>query len=310
MISFCTDLNSGVPARSSSSKSAASTVVTTAPARSIRSSPRSWSSAWREPTASAATWTSRPLPSRSWTVWLTHTCVSIPHTSACPAPPRSKPSARTAEKTVFSMRGSCSSPTSGAVWPRPFGYCSLTSTGISRMRAPCSSLALDSATGRKRSYWRKPSWTSTTTSAARPRSSRVIGSPRGSRAHHREGPVAVRDGAARERQRDPPAHPAPGETAVLRAALPAVLACHPLLLEVHEHGVGRLAHGDPRGGHSEQRRPRAHPLDQRLQRELAGDDEPRVQGGERRLQSGGSHRRLLEGHFLLLARMRGVVGGD
>ena len=41
MMSFCTALNSGVPARSSSSNSAASTVLTTAPARSMRSSPRS-----------------------------------------------------------------------------------------------------------------------------------------------------------------------------------------------------------------------------------------------------------------------------
>ena len=41
MISFWTDLNSGVPARSSSSNSAASTVPITAPAPSRRSRPRS-----------------------------------------------------------------------------------------------------------------------------------------------------------------------------------------------------------------------------------------------------------------------------
>ena len=40
-ISFCTALNSGVPARSSSSNRAASTVLTTAPARCRRSSARS-----------------------------------------------------------------------------------------------------------------------------------------------------------------------------------------------------------------------------------------------------------------------------
>ncbi len=47
MMSFWMALNSGLPARSSSSKSAASTVVTTAPARSIRSRPRRWSTVAR-----------------------------------------------------------------------------------------------------------------------------------------------------------------------------------------------------------------------------------------------------------------------
>src|SRR5207245_3305044 len=140
-ISFCTALNSGVPARSSSSNRAASTVLTTAPARSMRSSPRAWSSSWRDPTASAGTCTSMPLARRSCTVWLTHTWVSIPHTTACSRPPRSKCSARAAEKTVFSIGCSSSRPTSGAVWPRPLGYCSVITLGSPRMRAPCSSLA-------------------------------------------------------------------------------------------------------------------------------------------------------------------------
>ena len=43
-----------------------------------------------------------PRCSRSWTVWLTQTCVSIPQTIAWSRPSRRKPSARTAEKTVFS----------------------------------------------------------------------------------------------------------------------------------------------------------------------------------------------------------------
>src|SRR5271166_6243399 len=83
------------------------------------------------------------------TVWLTQTCVSIPHTIACVRPARSKPSARAAEKTVFSIVGSSPTPTSGAVCPRPLGYCSLTSTGSERMRAAASSLAAAAATRSK-----------------------------------------------------------------------------------------------------------------------------------------------------------------
>ena len=55
----------------------------------------------REATASAATCTSTPRPSRSRTVWLTQTCASIPQTSAWSRPSRSKPSARAAENSVF-----------------------------------------------------------------------------------------------------------------------------------------------------------------------------------------------------------------
>jgi hypothetical protein len=93
------------------------------------------------------------------------------------APPRSKPSARAAENTVFSIRRSSSSPTSGAVWPRPFGYCSLTTRGTSRMRAACTSFAHALATPAKDSYGAKPSCTSTTTAPLRSRSSRLIRRP-------------------------------------------------------------------------------------------------------------------------------------
>ena len=44
--------------------------------------------------------------------------------------------------------------------------------------------------------------------------------------------------------------------------------------------------------------------------EHAGHDELGVHRGERRLQAGRAHRRLLERHLLLVARVRGVVGGD
>ena len=66
-------------------------------------------------------------------------CASIPHTTAWSRPPRSKPSARTAEKTVFSTGCSPSSPTSGATGPRPFGYCAVAITGTPRIRAPSTS---------------------------------------------------------------------------------------------------------------------------------------------------------------------------
>ena len=73
-----------------------------APARSIFASPSSRLASVREPTASAATWTSTSSSSRSSTVWLTQTWVSIPQTSAWSRPPRSKPSASAAEKRIFS----------------------------------------------------------------------------------------------------------------------------------------------------------------------------------------------------------------
>ena len=63
-------------------------------------------------------------------------CASIPHTTAWSRPPRSNPSARAAENTVFSTRPSPSRPTSGATGPRPFGYCAVAITGTPRMRAP------------------------------------------------------------------------------------------------------------------------------------------------------------------------------
>ena len=62
-------MNSGVPARSQSSNSAASTLVSVAPARSRRCRPDLAVGAWREPTASAATCTATPRSSRSSTVW-------------------------------------------------------------------------------------------------------------------------------------------------------------------------------------------------------------------------------------------------
>ena len=56
-------------------------------------------------------------------------CASIPQTTAWSRPPRSKPSARTAEKTVFSTGCSSCRPTSGATGPRPFGYWAVATHG-------------------------------------------------------------------------------------------------------------------------------------------------------------------------------------
>src|SRR4029077_10502072 len=160
-ISFWTVLNSSVPARPSSSKSAVSTLVTTAPARSILCRPIRLFSSVRDPTASSATWTSAPSSRRSRTVWLTQTWVSMPQTSAWSRPSRSKPSASAAEKTTFSSgrvpSGRCFA-TSGAVLPRPLGYCSETMIGIPIASAPSISVAAAFATRSKsRIAFRNPS---------------------------------------------------------------------------------------------------------------------------------------------------------
>ena len=58
------------------------------------------------------------------------------------------------------------------------------------------------------------------------------------------------------------------------------------------------------------RRPRAHPLQHDLERDDARLDQLGVQGGEGRLEPGDPERRFLERHFLLIGRVRSVVGGD
>ena len=106
---------------------------------------------------------------------MTQTCASIPQTSAWSRPARSKPSASGAEKQTFSIGvrpwGS-SSATSGTVFPRPFGYCSVSTIGIPTAFAPLTSAAVAWATWSKLgTAFRNPSWTSMTTSAARAGSS-------------------------------------------------------------------------------------------------------------------------------------------
>ncbi len=114
----------------------------------------------------------------------------------------------------------------------------------------------DSATLAKDAYGRKPSCTSTTTSAARSRCNRAIRRP------PRERALAVDDGAAGDGQEHPAPQRAPGEAAVLRAALPAVLAGDPLGVEVDQREVGGLAGGDRGRRQLEQRGAGGHPLDE------------------------------------------------
>src|SRR5256886_1013669 len=98
----------------------------------------------REQTASATIDTCTPRPSRSSAVSSTHTWASTPVriTGAASSSRRrsAKPPAPQAENAVFSSAGASSrSPrSSGSVWPSPFGYCSVTTTGLPRRRAVAS----------------------------------------------------------------------------------------------------------------------------------------------------------------------------
>ena len=102
----------------------------------------------------------------------------------------------------------------------------------------------------------------------------------------------------------------PGEAAVLRAAFVAALPHDPLGVEVDEHEVRGLAHGDRRDEQVEQAEARRELLDDELERQRAGHDEVGVDRRERRLQPGRAHRRLLERDVLLVAGVRRVVGRD
>jgi len=89
-----------------------------------------------------------------------------------------------------------------------------------------------------------------------------------------------------------------------------VLARGPFALEVEQRDVRARADTD-RG----QRQPvhggaGAHALNEQLELECTAQHEPAVERREGRLQAGRAHRRLLEGHLLLVARVRSVVGRD
>src|SRR5580704_19355491 len=207
----------------------------------------------------------------------------MPQTSACSAPASSKPSARAAENTLFSIVRSPWRPTSGAVCPSPFGYCSLTRIGSSRMRAAASSVEQARATAANESYGRKPSCTSTTTSAARSRDSKLMTIPpsgSASGAHQRQRAVAVGNGARGERQQHATLQFPAGKAAVLRAALPAVLAGNPRRVEIDQHEVRLLAGRDRRGRQLEKGGSGGHALDQQRQIDDAREHEAGVESGE------------------------------
>ena len=102
----------------------------------------------------------------------------------------------------------------------------------------------------------------------------------------------------------------PAKQEFSRTALPALLAGDEAGVEIDEREARALADGDRGGLEAEERSAGGHPLEQQLQLDRAGQHELGVERGEGGLEPGGAHRRLLEGHLLLLARVRGVVGGD
>ena len=202
----------------------------------------------------------------------------MPHTiawsraAAGRSPRRARPRRRSSRS-----RGSSCSPTSGAVWPRPLGYCSLTSAGSPRMRAACDELRagagdplegvigakalLDVDDHQRRALAREQAHQAPTIASARSR-------------------WAMRAGG--ERQQHAALQAPPGEAAVLRAALPAVLAGDPLGVEVDERrGWRGCADGDRRRRQPEQRGAGGHALDQQRQLEHAGQHQARCRARRR-----------------------------
>src|ERR1700722_2374057 len=120
----------------------------------------------------------------------------------------------------------------------------------------------------------------------------------------------MRDGAGGERHQHAALQRASGEAAVLRAALPPVLAGDPLGVEIDEREVGALPYGDGRGGQLEQRGAGGHALDEQWQVDEPLQYEAGVKRCERGLKTRTAHGSLLEGDLLLVAGVRRVVGGD
>src|SRR5438874_9224608 len=147
LISAVSSLNSGVPATPRRSKSTVSVLVSVAPAFSQRRRPTLRLSSVREITASCATNTENPPRSRSRTVWKTQTWASIPTTIACLRPVRRISRAMgfeaPQENSILVIGSAGSRSRSGAtVGPRPLGYCTVATTGISiRLAARISTAA-------------------------------------------------------------------------------------------------------------------------------------------------------------------------
>ena len=103
----------------------------------------------------------------------------------------------------------------------------------------------------------------------------------------------------------------PEQPRVRGAGAEAGLLDRPLRFEVEQDEVRAGADLESRLGQPERaRRAGGHPLEQRLQRQQPRLDEVGVERRERRLEARDAERRRLEGRFLLLPRVRRVVGGD
>src|SRR5436190_16192500 len=193
----------------------------------------------------------------------------------------SKSSARAAEKQTFSNASTPSrcAATSGTVRPRPFGYCSVTITGTPSARAPSiRTPALLATLSKSTTAGLKPSCTSTTTSAARSRSSIRAGIR--SDGPDRERPLAVRNVTARDGHADPTGQALPGERAVGGAALVAGLAHLPLRLRVDEADVRLGAGSERRRGDPERVPAGGHPHHQRGKVDEPGQHQSRVERRE------------------------------
>ena len=139
--------------------------VASAPARSQSARPRARFSSRRDATASATTWTACPRRASSRAVWKTQTCASMPATTTARGArsrdgPRDGAARRRRRTSSLSMgctpSARAASRASGAtVGPRPFGYCSLATTGTRagappRAGAACSRRAAPSPAWRHR----------------------------------------------------------------------------------------------------------------------------------------------------------------
>ena len=232
MTSFWIALNSARAGAPSSSNSAVSTVVTTAPARSSAAGRARGRRRVREPTASAATWTSTPRVEQ-----VVRRSARRRRAPRC----RTRAPGRAREVEAVGARGG----EDGLRAARSIAVEVLGTSGdrvaqaprvllgdehrqAERRARPATSIAArrgDARRSRRRRRGTPPARRSTT-SAARSRSS--IGLTAAHQApRHREGALAVGDRAGGDGQQHAAAQRAPGEAAVLRAALVAVLADRP-----------------------------------------------------------------------------------
>ncbi len=197
--------------------------------------------------------------------------------------------------------------------PSPCGYCSVTITGT-----PSSACTREQAAGGAAPPSRTPrrpggsaSWTSMTTSAARSRSSTRAGLTAASCGRHRERALPEGHGPGGDREQDLAAQRAGRQ----RSSSPSGSRSRTPPPPTRRRG--RRARGwrarRPRSAGAG--RPKSPPP--AVMRSTStpsgsapGQHKVGVERGEGGLQAGRAHRRLLEGHLLLVARVRGVVGGD